>query len=108
MLHLNLPVAVLAGSGAATSIEDVMNSGLPMSERLLYSLRMTAVGLLTIFAVLGIIYLVMLVFRAVFYHPPAKVNEPAPAAPAPVPAPVPVPAPKPVPAPAAPGSACAG
>lgn len=105
MLHMNLSVAALAGSGAATSIEDVMNNGMSLSDRLLYGLRMTAVGMLTVFAVLGIIYLVMLIFRAVFYHPAPKAPEPAaPIASAPAPAPAPAAAKKPAPAPAAPAA----
>ena len=85
---MNLPAAVLTGGGA-TSIQDVMNNTAPMGDRLAYGLQMTAIGLLTVFAVLGIIYLVMLIFRLVFSREPAKTTQTAPVEPtAPLSAPV--------------------
>lgn len=59
-------------SGSASSMESVMNNGMSMTERLMYSLRMTVIGLLMVFAVLGVICLVMYLFRLFFYTLPNR------------------------------------
>lgn len=69
---------------AGVSMGSVMNNGMSLGERLAYGLRMTAVGMLTIFAVLGVIYLVMLIFGLVFGRAGKKKPEPQPQVEAPV------------------------
>ena len=59
-------------------MDSVMNNSMSLSERLIYGLRMTVVGILTIFAVLGVIYLVMLVFGLIFGRAGKKKPEPEP------------------------------
>lgn len=69
---------------AGVSMESVMNNGMSLGERISYGLRMTAVGMLTIFAVLGVIYLVMLLSGLIFGRVGKK--KPAPELPAEIPA----------------------
>ncbi len=59
-------------TGGVSSMESVMNNDMSMAERLIYSLRMTAIGLLMVFAVLGIICFVMYLFRLFFYTLPNR------------------------------------
>ena len=87
-------------SDTASGIEGVMNNGMTIGERLVYGLEMTAVGLLTVFAVLGVIWLTMMLFRLVFYTIPNRRQAKAETVSVPVPAEVSAskPAPEPVPA----------
>ena len=80
-----------------TGMASVMNNTEPMGDRLSYGLQMTATGMLVVFAVLGIIFLVMLLSRAVFHREAKKPASPAPVA-------APVPQAQAAPAPAAPAS----
>ena len=73
---MNLTTAVLT---SGTGIESVMNNTAPMGDRLIYGLQLTATGLLTVFAVLGIIYFVMLLSRAALHREPEKPAQSAPA-----------------------------
>lgn len=79
-------------------------NGMPMGERIGYSLRMLIVGLGMVFVVLAILWGVLALSRVFFYDMPRRRREEeiaehkaevkaAPPAPAPVPAPVPVAAP---------------
>ena len=61
---------------AGVSMESVMNNGMSLGERLAYGLRMTAVGMLTVFAVLGVIYLIMLLSGLIFGSAGKKKPEP--------------------------------
>ncbi len=61
---------------AGVSMDSVMNNGMSLGERLSYGLRMTTVGMLTIFAVLGAIYLVMLLSGLIFGRAGRKKSEP--------------------------------
>ncbi len=97
MLPVNSMIGLLASVGNAANIEDVMNNGMTLGERLTYGLQMTGIGLLTIFAVLGIIYLTMLLFRLAFYDIPNRRKQSGKAEAASAPAPVTA-----APAPAAP------
>lgn len=58
------------------SMGSVMNNGMSLGERLTYGLRMTAVGMLTIFAVLGVICLIMVLSGLVFNRAGKKKPKP--------------------------------
>ncbi len=75
---MNLTIASLT---AGTGMESVMNNTAPMGERLTYGLQMTATGLLTVFAVLGIIFFAMQITRMVLHR---NAEKPAAAAPQPI------------------------
>ncbi|MBR6708879.1 MAG: OadG family protein [Clostridia bacterium] len=70
MFHSFVGTSLLASTAAGMG--DVMNNGMSLGERLQYAAEMTAVGLLIVFSVLGIIYLAMLLFRLVFYTIPNR------------------------------------
>ena len=73
---------------------------LTTAEKLATGLRVMALGLLTVFAVLAILWIVLLLFRVIFYHekkPEPQRNSPDTAAQS-VPKTLPVPTPAPVPA----------
>ena len=86
---------------ASVDINSVMNNPDSMSERLAMSLQMMILGLATVFAVLIILWGVLVLFRIFFYDmrmakkaPAASKDQapkadPAPAVPAPVAEPVP-------------------
>lgn len=61
---------------AGVSMESVMNNGMSLGERLSYGLRMTVVGMLIVFAVLGVIYLIMLLSGLFFGRAGRKKSEP--------------------------------
>ena len=71
---------------------------LSSSERLSTGLTVMALGIATVFAVLAILWVVLLLFRVVFYR--EKKPEPKKAAPAPAPAPAAAPEPTPAAVPA--------
>ena len=66
---------------AGASMESVMNNGMSLGERLGYGLRMTAVGMLTIFSVLGVICLIMFL-SGLFFTRAGKKKPELPAEPA--------------------------
>lgn len=61
---------------AGVSMGSVMNNGMSLGERFAYGLRMTAVGMLTIFSVLGVICLIMLLSGLFFGRAGKKKVEP--------------------------------
>lgn len=63
---------------AGVSMDSVMNNGMSLGERLSYGLRMTAVGMLIVFAVLGVIYLIMLLSGLIFGSVGKKKPKPEP------------------------------
>lgn len=81
-------------SDTASGIEGVMNNGMTIGERLVYGLEMTAVGLLTVFAVLGVIWLTMMLFRLVFYTIPNRRQAKAETVSVPLPEEIPAPVPE--------------
>lgn len=55
-----------------TGMASVMNNTEPMGDRLIYGMQMTLTGLLTVFAVLGIIFFVMQITRMLLHRETEK------------------------------------
>jgi len=74
---------------------EAMSSTLTIGERISLGLQVTALGLGTVFLILAILWLILTIFRFVFYDiPNGKKAEPKAEKPAPAPAPVSEPEPE--------------
>ncbi len=73
---------------------EKLTTAMNLSDRIGYALQRTLIGLIIIFGVLAVIWLVLALFKVIFYKDPSKktaLNKPEPkATPAPTPAPAPV------------------
>ncbi len=73
-----------------------LTTSMELSDRIGYALQRTLIGLIIVFGVLAVIWLVLSLFKVIFYKDPNKKTEEkkpelkAAPAPAPTPAPVPV------------------
>lgn len=74
---------------------EKLTTSMELSERISYALQRTLIGLIIVFGVLAIIWLVLSLFKFIFYKDPNKKTEVRKAA-APAPAPVQAPTPTPV------------
>ncbi len=75
---------------------EKLTTSMELSDRISYALQKTLIGVIIVFGVLAIIWLVLSLFKFIFYKDPNKKTEVRKAAPAPAPVPAPTPTPAPV------------
>ena len=75
---------------------EKLTTAMNLSDRIGYALQRTLIGLIIVFGVLAVIWLVLSLFKVIFYKDPNKKTAEKKPEPKPIAAPAPTPAPAPV------------
>lgn len=60
------------------AFEKTMSNDAPLGDRLLEGLKVTALGLATVFVVLSILWLILYIFKLIFYKPSKNTDDDTP------------------------------